>query len=272
MAIGVGLALGAALLASLYFRKELFIVLAFAACVGALWELRQALRSRDMDIPLLPLVVGSAGMLVSAYVSGLEALLVAFVLTAGGVFVWRVLDGGGLRALRDAAAGVFAAAYVPFLAGFAVLMLAADGGEWRVLVFIALVVANDTGGFAAGVMFGAHPLAPSVSPKKSWEGAAGSLVLACAVGVGATFLTIDGFGSFGATVPWWLGLVLGAATVAAATVGDLGESLIKRDLGMKDMGAVLPGHGGILDRLDSLLVAAPVVAVTMTLLVPPTGG
>ena len=260
VAIGVGVGLGAVLLASLFLRKEAFLVLAIVACIGGLWELDRSLRTRDVRLPLLPLAVGTVGMLVSAYTAGIEALLVAFVLTAGGVFVWRVVDGGGVVALREATTGIFAAAYIPFLAGFLTIMLSADDGEWRVLMLIALVVANDTGGYTAGVLFGRHPMAPSVSPKKSWEGAAGSLVLAVAVGVGFALWALD--------LPWWSGALLGLAAVVGAVIGDLAESMLKRDLGIKDMGTLLPGHGGILDRVDSILLAAPVVFALMLVLAP----
>jgi phosphatidate cytidylyltransferase len=262
VAIGVGLGLGAVLLLSLFVRKEAFVALAVIAVGGALWEFAAALRSRGIRVPLRPLLVGSTGMLLSAFVAGPEALVVAFMLTAGGVFVWRVIDGGGTDALRDAGAGIFAAAYMPFLAAFAVLMIAAPDGAWRVLYAISLVVANDVGGYAAGVFFGRHPMAPTVSPKKSWEGAAGSAVLAAVVGVGLMWWFFDG--------PLWAGAAIGLLTVAAATVGDLSESLIKRDLGLKDMGTLLPGHGGIMDRLDSMLVAAPIVygSLTLTLALP----
>lgn len=260
VAIGVGLGLGAVLLASLLIQKEVFLGLAILACIGALWELDRGLRTRDIRLPLLPLAVGTVGMLVSAYTAGIEALLVAFVLTAGGVFVWRVVDGGGVVALREATTGIFAAAYIPFLAGFLTIMLSADDGELRVLMLIALVVANDVGGYTAGVLFGRHPMAPTVSPKKSWEGAIGSLVLAVAVGVG--------FALWGLDLAWWAGAALGVAAVLGAIIGDLAESLLKRDLGIKDMGTLLPGHGGILDRVDSILLASPVVFALMLVLAP----
>lgn len=251
VAIGVGLGLGALVVASLFaWRKEAFLGLAIVACGIGLWELARAVRVRDIRLPLLPLLVGTVGVMVSAYTAGVEALLVACVLTSGGAFVWRVLDGGGVPALRDATAAVFATAYIPFLAGFVALMLAADDGPWRVLTFIAICVANDTGGYVAGVLFGKTRLAPVVSPKKSWEGLVGSYVLASAVGVGMMIGVLD--------APWWAGLVLGVAGVSAATLGDLAESLLKRDLGVKDMGTLLPGHGGVLDRVDSVLFAAPV--------------
>ncbi|WP_371300473.1 phosphatidate cytidylyltransferase [Cellulomonas sp. Y8] len=174
-----------------------------------------------------------------------------------------MLDGSGPRAVRDATSGVFAAAYLPLMAGFVMLMLAAEDGAMRVALFILLCVANDTGGYVVGVLIGRHPLAPSVSPKKTWEGLLGSVVLASVVGVLGVHLMFDGDPAVGA--------LLGVATVVVATLGDLGESLIKRDLELKDMGTLLPGHGGILDRIDSMLLAAPVVYLLLEALQPVAG-
>ncbi|GIG25240.1 phosphatidate cytidylyltransferase [Cellulomonas denverensis] len=259
-AVGVGLGLLAAVAASLIFRKEVFGVVAVVAVGVGIWELAQAFARRGVHIPLLPLLVGDIGILVSAYVAGPEALFVAFVLTVGGLVIWRVLDGTGPAALRDATAGAFAAAYLPLMGGFVMLMLAAEDGAARVALFVLLCVANDTGGYAVGVLIGRHPLAPSVSPKKTWEGLAGSVVLACVVGVLGVHLMFDGDPAVGA--------LLGVAAVAVATLGDLAESLLKRDLELKDMGSVLPGHGGVLDRIDSLLLAAPVIYLLLHALQP----
>jgi phosphatidate cytidylyltransferase len=260
-AIAVGVALLAAVAASLAFRPEFFVLLAVIAVGGAMWELTQAFRRKDIHLPLLPLLVGTAGILVSSYYSGSEALMVSFLLTAGGVVVWCALDGSGPAAVRDAVAGVFAAAYLPFLAGFVMLMLADPRGELRVVLFVLLAVASDTGGYVAGVLFGRHPLAPSVSPKKSIEGLVGSFVLAIVVGVvGAHVLDADP----------WVGVALGVLAPLTATIGDLAESLLKRDLDLKDMGTLLPGHGGILDRLDSLLLTAPFVYLLLSAAVPAT--
>ncbi len=264
IAIAVGLGLLGAVAASLVYRKELFGLLALLACGAALWELAAAFRRRGIHIPLVPLLVGLAGILVSAYTSGAEALLVAFVLTTGGVVVWRVLDGTGPRAVRDAAAATFAAAYVPFLAGFVMLMLAEPDGDRRVAVFVLLAVASDTGGYVVGVLAGKHPLAPSVSPRKSWEGLAGSLVLAATVGGVAMHLLFE--------ASPLIGVGLGVASVLTATLGDLAESLLKRDLELKDMGSLLPGHGGVLDRLDSLLLTAPLVYLVLLVTLPVVGG
>lgn len=260
LATAVGLGLLGLVGASLWYRKELFAVLAVVACAAALWELAQAFARRGVHLPLLPLVVGEVGILVSAYTSGPEALLVAFLLTVGGVVVWRVLDGGGPQALRDAAAAAFAAAYVPFMAGFLMLMLAAPDGRERVALFVLLVVGSDTGGYIVGVLAGRHPLAPSVSPKKTWEGLGGSLLLSSAVGVVGMVWVFE--------ASPFVGVALGAAAVATATLGDLAESLLKRDLALKDMGSLLPGHGGVMDRIDAMLLTAPMVYMLLLVLVP----
>ncbi|WP_315095926.1 phosphatidate cytidylyltransferase [uncultured Cellulomonas sp.] len=260
VAIVVGVAMLVAVVASLFIRKEAFAIVAVVCVVAGLWELAQAFTRRNIHLPLLPLVVGSIGILVSAYTAGPEALFVAFMLTVGGVVVWRVLDGSGQPALRDATAGAFAAAYLPFLGGFVMLLLAEPDGARRVMLFILLCVASDTGGYTVGVLLGRHPLAPSVSPKKTWEGLAGSVVLACVVGVIGVQVAFGG--------EPLVGVVLGLATVVTATLGDLSESMLKRDLELKDMGRLVPGHGGLLDRLDSILLTAPAVYVVLTVLQP----
>lgn len=257
-AVASGAGLGAVVLASLFIRKEAFVVVVAAAVCVVLWELTQALAERDLHVPLVPVLVGAIGMLVAAYSAGGQALAVCFVLTAVGVVVWRASEGPH-GALRDVAAGLFVSAYAPLLAGFAMVMLAADDGPWRVLTFVIVTICSDIGGYAAGVLTGRHPMARSVSPKKSWEGFVGSVVACVVAGALTVTLMLDG--------PWWGGLLLGAAVVLAATLGDLGESMLKRDLGIKDMGSLLPGHGGVADRLDSLLVSAPVAWLLLHVLV-----
>lgn len=261
-AIAVGVGLGVVAAASLFLRREAFVALVAVALCLAVWELHQAFAARRITVPVVPLLIGTVGMQVSAYAGGREGLLVAFVLTALGLLVWRVVD-GAQGAVRDVAAGVFTAAYGPLLAGFAVLMVAEEDGAWRIFTFIVVAICSDIGGYAFGVRWGRHPLAPSVSPKKSWEGLAGSVLFSMVAGVATVTLTLDG--------RWWAGLVLGAAAVVTATVGDLSESLLKRDLGIKDMGSILPGHGGIMDRIDSLLPTAPVTYLLLLVLVPVGG-
>ncbi|MGY2085632.1 phosphatidate cytidylyltransferase [Blastococcus sp. SYSU DS0539] len=258
-AIGVGLGLVGLVLASLFLWRPAFLGLLVAAILVAVVELTRALGRGGYSAPLVPLLVGAFAMEALAWSRGPTGLLTGFLLTAVAVLLWR-LAGGPVGYRRDAAAGVLVALYVPLLAGFAVLLLVPEDGALRVLAFIATVVASDVGGYAAGVLFGKHPMAPSISPKKSWEGMAGS-VLACMAM--ATPILV-----FGLDAPWWGGLVFGAALAVSATVGDLAESLIKRDLGIKDMGDLLPGHGGIMDRLDSLLPSAAAAYLLLTLLAP----
>ena len=175
------------------------------------------------------------------------------------VFAWR-LPGGTSGYVKDITAGVFAAAYLPFLASFVVAMLVPADGPRRVLTFVILTICSDIGGYFAGITAGRHPMAPVISPKKTWEGFAGSTIACLAGGALCVTLLLHGHP--------WQGLLTGAAVVLAATVGDLVESMIKRDLDIKDMGSVLPGHGGVLERLDSLLVAAPVVWLLLYLFIP----
>jgi phosphatidate cytidylyltransferase len=258
-AIGVGLGLGAVIVASLVVWHPGFAVVVTAAVLVAVVELTRALRAGGFAPPLVPVLVGAVAMEVMAWNRGATGLVIAFLLTVLAVLLWR-LGHGAAGYLEDASAGVLVALYVPLLAGFAVLLLAPSDGAARVLLFIATVVCNDVGGYAAGVLVGKHPMAPSISPKKSWEGLAGS-VLACMLV--ATLILVLTFHR-----PWWGGLVFGAALAASATIGDLGESLIKRDLGIKDMGHLLPGHGGIMDRLDSLLPSAAVAYLLLSVLAP----
>ncbi|WP_344535598.1 phosphatidate cytidylyltransferase [Streptomyces albiaxialis] len=251
-AIGVGLGLGVVILASLFLYKPVFVGVIVVAVVVGLWELTSRLNERKgIRAPLVPLAVGGAAMVVAGYVRGAEGAWVAVALTALAVLVWRMTEPPA-DYLRDVTAGVFAAFYVPFLATFVALMLAADDGPWRVLTFLILTVVSDTGAYAVGWRFGTHKLAPRISPGKTREGLAGAVAFAMAAGALCTQFMIDD-GS------WWQGLLLGLAVAITATLGDLGESMMKRDLGIKDMGTLLPGHGGIMDRLDSLLPTAPVV-------------
>ncbi|PJE99264.1 phosphatidate cytidylyltransferase [Streptomyces carminius] len=256
-AIGVGLALGATVALSLFVYKPVFVGVVVVAVVVGLWELTSRLAERkQIRVPLVPLAVGGAAMVVAGYVRGAEGAWVAMSLTVPAVLVWRMTD-DPREYLRDATAGVFAAFYVPFLATFVTMMLAADDGPWRVLVFLLLTVVSDTGAYAVGWRFGRRKLAPRISPGKTREGLLGAMVFAMAAGALSVHFLIDG----GA---WWQGLLLGLAVAVSATLGDLGESVIKRDLGIKDMGSLLPGHGGIMDRLDSLLPTAPVVWLLLT--------
>ncbi|MEV8034109.1 phosphatidate cytidylyltransferase [Streptomyces sp. NPDC002742] len=259
-AIGVGVGLGAVIVASLFVVKAVFVGVIAVAVVVGLWELTSRLEERKgIKAPLVPLALGGAAMVVSGYVRGAEGAWVAMALTALAVLVWRMTEPPE-GYLKDVTAGVFAAFYVPFLATFVSMMLTADDGPRRVLTFLLLTVVSDTGAYAVGWRFGKHKLAPRISPGKTREGLFGAVSFAMVAGaLCMQFLIDDG--------TWWQGLILGLAVAASATLGDLGESMIKRDLGIKDMGTLLPGHGGIMDRLDSLLPTAPVVWLLLVLFV-----
>jgi phosphatidate cytidylyltransferase len=260
-AIGVGVGLAGLVLATLYTVKEAFVGLVVVAVVLGVWELSTALRVRDVQVPVAPALTGAVAMVLAAYVGGPEALVVALAVTLLAIAAWRVTLGPP-NYHRDVTAGMFAVLYVAFLASFAMLMARPEDGPERVVVFVLVSAFSDIGGYASGVFLGKHPMAPTVSPRKSWEGAAGSLVLAAAAGALGVTLLLQG--------AWWHGTLVGLAAVCTATLGDLGESLIKRDLGIKDMGSLLPGHGGLLDRIDSLLPTAPVVYLLLALFVPVT--
>jgi phosphatidate cytidylyltransferase len=259
VAVGVGLVLGAGVLATLYTVKATFLIYMAAAVGVAGFELVRALGVRGIRIALPPLVAGGAAIWVCAYWFSTRAALAAVAFTTIALIVWRMPGGSG-GYVRDTTASIFVLAYLPLMAVFAVLMLASRDGPDRMLVFIALTVCSDVGGYFAGIVLGRHPLAPAISPKKTWEGLGGSLV-AC-VAAGGVLVPVLLHGRF------WQGMILGVAAVGAATLGDLAESMIKRDLEIKDMGTVLPGHGGLLDRLDSLLVNAPVVWLLLAVFVP----
>jgi phosphatidate cytidylyltransferase len=257
-ALAVGLALGALALLTLFTIKVLFLVVVGVAVALALWELTRALRTRDIRLPLVPVVTGGSVMIALAYWRGERPLVAALAITVIVVMSWR-LPGTSAGYLRDVAAGMFALAYLPLMASFVALMLAPADGSRRTVVFLILVVCSDVGGYAAGSLVGRHLLVPKISPKKTWEGSAGA-ALACVVAGAILLPTV-------LHAPVWQGVVLGVAAVATATLGDLSESMIKRDLGIKDMGTVLPGHGGALDRIDAMLVSAPVIWLLLTIFI-----
>ncbi|MFJ6197241.1 phosphatidate cytidylyltransferase [Micromonospora sp. NPDC092111] len=262
-AIGVGLGLGALILVPLFFYLPAFLaVLAGAIGVG-IWEMTRAVRRSGAHPPLLPLLAGGVLTVGLAWFAGPDALSLGLLVTVLGTMIWRLGDGpAGFQ--RDITAATLIAVYVPFLGGFAALLAAApDDGHLRVLVTVVAVVLSDTGGYAAGVSFGRHPMAPRISPKKSWEGFAGSVTAAAGGSALLLWLLFD-------VAPWW-GALFGVAVSGAAVLGDLAESMIKRDLGVKDMSSLLPGHGGLMDRLDSILFAVPTAYLLLAVLVPAVG-
>ncbi len=252
-AVAVGAALGGIALLTLLTVKATFLLYMGAALAVALHELRTALKTREIRVPVIPVALGGAAMVTCAYWAAGGAVAAAFALTVVAVLAWR-LSGGTEGYVKDVSAGIFAAAYLPLLGSTVAATLAPPDGGRRVLAFIILTVCSDIGGYFAGITLGRvgeHKLAPVISPKKTWEGLAGSALASIVAGAILLPALLHGH--------WWQGVITGAAATAAAVLGDLAESMIKRDLNIKDMGSLLPGHGGVLDRIDSLLVCAPVV-------------
>ena len=258
-AIGVGVVLGGLVVLTLLTVKATFLLYMGIALGIALAELTSALAKRDINIPVVPVAAGGAAVVICAYWLGSRDTLAALGLTVIAIVAWR-LTGGVSGYVKDTTAGVFAAAYLPLMAAFVAAMLVPADGPRRVLTFIIVTICSDIGGYFAGITVGRHPMAPAISPKKTWEGFAGSAVACLAGGTLCVRFLLHGHP--------WQGVLIGAAVVLAATVGDLVESMIKRDLDIKDMGTLLPGHGGILERLDSLLVAALVVWLLLYLFIP----
>ncbi|PSL58187.1 phosphatidate cytidylyltransferase [Saccharothrix carnea] len=259
-AIGVGVGLGAVILVALLTVRELFVGVVAVAVAVSMYELAGALkRGAGIRVALVPVLLGGQAVVWLAWPYERGGVLSAFVVTILVCLLWRLKDGAE-GYLRDVTASIFTVAYVAVFAAFAVMLVVPDDGVFRVLAFLIGVVLSDTGGYVAGVLFGKHPMAPTISPKKSWEGFAGSMVAGMVGGALTVGLMLDG--------QWWQGVLFGATLVVTATAGDLVESLIKRDLGIKDMGTLLPGHGGLMDRMDSLLPSAVVAWLLLHVFVP----
>jgi phosphatidate cytidylyltransferase len=247
VAIAVGLGLLATVVLSLFIDARFFAILAAFGMTLAARELAGTLVVGLSVRMTILLQILAPAIIVGAAVGGATGLLGTFVASALIVLTIRLLDGQEAY-VHHVSRSIFALAYAPLLAGFAVLLSTQENGAWKVLAFILLTAATDLGGYAAGAIFGKHQMAPNVSPKKSWEGFAGALVLQLIVGIALWVFVFE--------KPWWQGAIVGFAMMLTATIGDLVESMIKRDLGIKDMGSLLPAHGGVMDRLDSLVVNA----------------
>ncbi|MFT4306578.1 MAG: phosphatidate cytidylyltransferase [Microbacterium sp.] len=267
LAIVIGLAIGAVVLASLVFFTWPFMLVATVAALLGQFELIRALQAAGHRLDVVPLLLAGVAIMLAAWFLG--ATLHWVVLFAGLAFVvvWRLLaqmsarDGRRYGAvLDDVLVSGLVLVYVPFLASLALILLRQDQGAWWVMAFLIVAIAADTGAYATGLLLGRHPMAPRISPKKTWEGFAGAAVFAVTAGVLLAWLMLG--------LPWWTGIVLGVAILGSATAGDLGESMLKRDLGIKDMSSWLPGHGGVLDRLDSILPSAAVALAVSFLLTP----
>jgi len=254
--IAVGLTLLGLVIASLAFERVLFLPLAIAAIIRGVWELGQALDRAEIEISVPTISFCAVAIMTSAWVKDVTGLAVATAISIPFLLI-SGLPKGHHNFVKNATATVFATIYLPFLAGFLIVLAKPDDGLARVMTFVVVVGCNDTFGYIFGVLLGKHKLAPAISPKKTWEGLIGSLIFSILGGGLMLSLLFDKH--------WLLGAAIGVAAVFTATCGDLIESAIKRDLDLKDMGAILPGHGGMLDRLDSVLLSAPIIWAILTL-------
>ena len=261
-AIGVGVSLGAGIIAILVFEPRIWYGVVSVALAIATWEISKRLRDGGFRIAFWPLLIGGQAIIWSGWPWGTTGILAATVTTVLVSMVWKLLAQGLSSApedyLRGLAVTVLVVAWLPLLAAFGALIVTQTDGAARVATLVLVVVCSDVGGYGAGVLFGKHPMAPAISPKKSWEGLIGSLTVGAVGAVCCALFLLD--------THWWIGAVRGPVLVVRATLGDLVESQVKRDLGIKDMGTLLPGHGGIMDRLDSLLPSAFVVWGVLTAL------
>lgn len=257
--VAVGLFLSALFLASILVYKELFIVLAIAATAIGAWELSTALRTKGWYVPRVPAVVGSVIIMPATFFGGPVVQWLVSLGIVAALILWRSVHllwerrkanfQTLLDTIRDFGAAAFLVIYLPLTLSFTMLMLRRpEDGQYWVLTFVTTVALIDSAGYLFGRVFGKHKLAPGVSPKKTWEGLLASIVIGASSAILFTIFLLGG--------PWWVGLIMAAGIILAAVFGDLAESLIKRDLGIKDMSKLLPGHGGMMDRLDSLLPAA----------------
>lgn len=263
--VAVGLLLAAIFLSSILIYKELFIaLLSVATAIGA-WELSTALREKNWYVPRVPAVVGSVLIMPATYFGGPSIQWLASLAIVAALILWRSVHllferrkanfQTLQRTIRDFGAAAFLVIYLPLTLSFGVLLLGREDGHWWVLAFVTTVALIDSAGYLFGRIFGKNRLAPGVSPKKTWEGLAASIVFGTISAVSFTVFLLGG--------AWWVGIIFAAALILAAVFGDLAESLIKRDLGIKDMSSLLPGHGGMMDRLDSLLPSSLMTYLVM---------
>lgn len=265
-AVAVGLLLvGIVVLTLMYWHPGFILLVVVLTCLSAI-ELHHALGRIGMNSAIVPIVIGNIAIVGGSYVAALlqpvttipwHSVLLGFLAaTVLLALMWR-MPGGAEGYVKDAAASLFIISYIPLLASFIGLILAMPHGTSKVVTVFLCITGSDTGGYAMGATLGKHPMAPTISPKKTWEGVAGSVLLASLVGILMSVLVIG--------EPWWFGLLLALVVVLFGTTGDLVESMVKRDVGIKDMSSFLPGHGGVMDRLDSTLVAGPAAWLLFTL-------
>ena len=261
-AIAVGVVLGGLLIVVLLFAPYVWLGVVAVAVPIATHEVTRRLREAGYAIPIVPLLLGGQATIWLTWPYGPAGALGGYAATVVVCMIWRLVGQGLSHApanyLRDISVTVFLATWVPMFASFGALLIYQDHGAGRVFTLMLTVVCSDVGGYTAGVLFGKHLMVPAISPKKSWEGLAGSLLFGITASVLAVAFLLD--------KPAWVGVPLGLMLVITGTLGDLVESQFKRDLGIKDMGTLLPGHGGLMDRIDAMLPSAVATWIVLTLL------
>lgn len=264
-AIGVGVLLGALVLLCLQSPWSWYPLVATAIGL-ATYEVWRRLYEAGYVLPLVTLVLGSQLMVYLSWPFGTTGLVAGFALSVLLLMITRLFHHGRKSPphnyVRDTAVGIFILTWIPLFGAFAAMLSRMQNDEVAgssfIFTFMLSVVASDIGGYVFGVLFGTHAMAPAVSPKKSWEGFAGSVIFSTAAGIASVIFLLGG--------PFWVGILLGVGLAACATLGDLVESQFKRDLGIKDMSGMLPGHGGLMDRMDGLLPAAMITWVVLNML------
>jgi phosphatidate cytidylyltransferase len=281
-AIATGAILIIIILLSLFIYSPVFVYLVVVAMFLGIWELKVDFAISGYRLPLLVLCAACAVIELGTYYSAhhvttmiltfiICAIVVAFVAALGfdpgfdqARAVEKKLSGSDIVAtdqkkpsrLQNSFTSLFALVYLPLLSCFIILPMTQTNSNIRVLIILLLPALSDLGGLVFGAALGKHKLSPRISPKKSYEGLAGSFVFAF---VGAFLFLFFGFWNANLTTKLWLSLILGVVVAITSTFGDLSASMLKRDLGIKDMGHLLKGHGGILDRVDSILISAPFI-------------
>ncbi|WP_237224539.1 phosphatidate cytidylyltransferase [Rothia nasisuis] len=256
-AITVGLVLGALLAVGLFFIPLVLVLLAAAAASVGTWEVCHGLnQKRGMGIPVIPAVTTALIMPFTAYYGGGQWLIFTVVASILLLIGWRLVgERDGM--IMSIMGSIFVMSWVPFMISLALMLYREPSGAGKVFMILLMAIGNDTWGYLAGVRWGKTPMAPKISPKKTWEGFAGSMVGSILVGTICSLFIGE---------PWWHGLIVAIFLVIASTAGDLGESMVKREIGIKDMSNILPGHGGVMDRLDSIVFAIAIGYVIFSVL------
>lgn len=251
VAIAVGLALATVFLVSLFWRVEAFTaVIVVLVCLASI-EVTRVLRAVGVRILLVPLLLGVVTSVLGGLQLGAAGQALGMALLLVTAFLWLLVDPDRTQVTQTLGVTAFFGSWIGLFASYGPRLADRPDGVVVVLAVVGAVILTDIGGYAFGVPFGRHKVAPSVSPGKSWEGLVGGLLLATVLAV-LVLPRLDG--TFTAVPAVVVALVAGTA----GFVGDLVQSMVKRDLGVKDLGDVLPGHGGVLDRVDGILFALPV--------------